>query len=58
MSVSMNLDIGREFEARRESRVDLDKKLQVLKVLEQRVKDFDEAANVFAFGSCMTGFVL
>ena len=58
MSSRFNLEIVREVEARRESRADLDKKLEVLKVLDQRVKDFDGTANVFAFGSCMTGFVL
>lgn len=58
MSTNFSLEIGREFESRRESRADLERKLEVLKVLDARLKDFDETANVFAFGSCMTGFVL
>lgn len=58
MSSNFCVEVSREFESRRESRADLDKKLEVLKVLDERLKDFDPNANVFAFGSCMTGWVL
>lgn len=54
-SDTLTVEALNEFKNRKESGTVLDKKLDLWKNLDRRVKDYHDDARSFLFGSCMTG---
>ena len=54
-SDTLTVEALNEFKNRKESDTVLDKKLDLWKNLDRRVKDYHDDARSFLFGSCMTG---
>ena len=53
-SDTLTVEALNEFKNRKESGTVLDKKLDLWKNLDRRVKDYHDDARSFLFGSCMT----